>query len=267
MKKLLKLFAVITAILTCTTIFSACSKKSDTDAVKEKGFLMVGVTVYDPMDYIGSSDDWEGFDADLARLFGEELDVDVRFTIINWNQKVMELKSGVIDLIWNGMTYSDELAGEIDLSVPYAKNFQCAVVLNTSDITTLEGIKNTTVAVEKGSAGDDVATEELGITPNRLTAQVDALNEVVAGTSKVAIVDYTLAQSVVGKNAYANLKVIDVSTVKFADEVFSVGARKGSDLTGKLNAFLKAKYADGTLAELSAKYDNKIVLNSEDLGK
>ena len=90
---------------------------------------------------------------------------------------------------------------------------------------------------------------------------VDALNEVLAGTSEVAIVDITMAQSIVGKEAYADLQILDGAS--YGDEIFAVGLRKDSDLKAKLDEFLKAKYADGTLAKLAEKYN--VGLNTDAL--
>ena len=71
-----------------------------------------------------------------------------------------------------------------------------------------------------------------------------------------------MAQSVVGKGTFSGLKVVE--GVSYGDEIFAVGLRKGSDLKEKLDSFLKAKYADGTLATLAEKY--QVGLNTEARG-
>lgn len=263
MKKLLTtLVAAILCIATCFSL-TACGNKTDLDRVKDNGKLVVGVTVYDPMDYIDSEGEWVGFDADLANAFAKELDVNCQIVIISWSNKVAELNSKQIDLVWNGMTASDDLGKEIDFSVSYAKNAQVAVVKNDSTITTKDQIKAAKIAVEAGSAGATVAETEIQAqTINKVNAQVDALTEVNSGASDVAIIDITMAQSVVGKGSYSDLKI--VSNVSYGDEIFAVGLRKGSDLKEKLDAFLKAKYADGTLTALAQKY--KVGLNTDALG-
>ena len=204
------------------------------------------------MDYLDADGEWTGFDAELAKEFAKELDVNFQIVIITWGQKVAELNAKQIDLIWNGMTASDELGKEIDFSVSYAKNAQVAVVKNDSAITTKEQIKSAKVAVESGSAGNAVATEEQFANVIPVTAQVDAVNEVIAGTSDVAIIDITMAQSVIGKGKFSNLKVVE--NVSYGDEIFAVGLRKGSDIKEKLDSFLKAKYKDGSLSALAEKY-------------
>ncbi len=267
MKKFLTtIMATLLAVATLFT-FTACGKKSDVDSIKEKGVIYIGITNYAPMDYLGPDDEWIGFDADLANMFAEELGVTARFTLINWKNKVMELNAGYIDLIWNGMTADEELGKSIDFSVAYSTNMQCAVI-KKSDAETINSVatvKAQTIAVEEGSAGDTVATETLEVTPNKVNAQVDALNEVKAGTSKVAIIDYTMAYSVVGKGQYEDLMIVDVNTVSFEKEVFAVGARKDSDLVAKLNSFFKKVYTNGKLAELATTYE--VALNEDALAK
>lgn len=244
------------------SILTSCGAgKSDLEAVKEAGKLVVGVTVYQPMDYLDENGEWTGFDAELAKQFAETLGVNCQLVIINWKNKVAELDSKQIDLIWNGMTASDELGQKIDFSVSYAKNAQVAVVKKGSTLTA-DGVKDAKIAVENGSAGATVAEETIkGTKINKVTAMVDALGEVLAGTSDVAVIDITMAQSVVGKGAYADLEILEGAS--YGDEIFAVGLRKGSDLKTKLDDFLKAKYADGTLTSLAEKYS--VGLNTDAL--
>ena len=260
MKKLITLLLVLVMSVACVFGLTACGEADDLQAVKDNGKLVVGVTDYPPMDYIENGK-WVGFDAELAQMFAQSLGVTCEIIIIDWDAKVTELNSNQIDLVWNGMTATDELGKQIDFSVSYAKNAQVAVVKNDSSITTSEQVKNARVAVESGSAGNETA-EDLGIS-NIIMAenQLMALTEVVAGTSDVAIVDITMAQSVVGKGQYSNLKI--VSGVSYGDEVFAVGLRKGSNLKAELDAFLKAKYADGTITALAEKYS--VGINTEAL--
>ena len=248
-----KIIALIMVAIMLLAVVSCGKDKSDVEAVKEANKLVVGVTVYPPMDYVDDeSGEWVGFDAELAQMFAKSLGVNCQLVIINWNNKVAELNSKQIDLIWNGMTASDELGEQIDFSVSYAKNAQVAVVKKGSTLTK-DGVKNAKIAVENGSAGATVAEETIkGTNINKVTAMVDALNEVKAGTSEVAIIDITMAQSIIGKGTYEDLEILDGA--RYGDEIFAVGLRKGSDLKAKLDEFLKAKYADGTLTALAEKY-------------
>jgi len=44
------------------------------------------------------------------------------------------------------------------------------------------------------------------------------------------------------------------SGIALNDEKFCVGFRKGSDLTQKVNGFLKTAYEDGTISSLANQY-------------
>ena len=250
MKRILAL--VLMASLLCTALAS-CGGGSDLAKVKESGKLVVGVTVYPPMDYVDDeSGEWVGFDAELAQMFAESLGVNCQIVIIKWKNKVAEVDAGQIDLIWNGMTATDELGEEIDFSIPYAKNAQVVVVKSDSNYTAAD-IAGLSLAVEDASAGDKTATDVIKATTiNKVGSQVDALNEVASGNSQAAVIDLTMAESMLGKGDYTGLKLVEGA--RYGEEVFAVGLRKGSDLKAALDAFLKAKYADGTMTALLDKY-------------
>ena len=110
MKKILTFLVTALLAVTACLSFAACGETSDLKRVQGANKLVVGVTVYPPMDYIDDeSGEWTGFDADLAKSFAESLGVNCQIVIITWSEKVAELDSKQIDLVWNGMTASDEL--------------------------------------------------------------------------------------------------------------------------------------------------------------
>lgn len=98
------------------------------DKIVKSGKLVVGVTNYEPMDYPAKDGSWTGFDADFARAVAAKMGVEVEFVEINWNNKFVELKSGAVDCIWNGMTISDSVKTNCTISQPYAGNSQVVVM-------------------------------------------------------------------------------------------------------------------------------------------
>ena len=256
MKKIIALVLVLVMSLFALT---SCGEKGDKESVEKAGKLVVGITDYEPMNYKDANGKWIGFDAELAEQFAASLGVECEFVEIDWKNKVAEINAKEIDLIWNGMTASEELGEQIDFSVAYAKNAQVVVVKSGSTVTK-DGLKDLSIAVENGSAGASVADDVIKPkTVNKVKNQLAALEEVVAGTSDAAVIDLTMAQSKLGKGAFADLKLVDGA--QYSDEVFAVGLRQGSDLKADLDAFLTAKYENGTMAALSAKYDSAIVIN------
>ena len=66
--------------------------------------MIIGYTVYEPMNYTDENGVFTGFDTELATLVCEKLGVTPEFVIINWDTKEVALEAKDIDCIWNGLT-------------------------------------------------------------------------------------------------------------------------------------------------------------------
>ena len=110
------------------TEFTASETDSDVAYVQEKGTLIVGITDFAPMDYKDDNGEWIGFDADMARLVAEKLGVEAQFVEIDWDNKIMELNSKNIDVVWNGMTLTQEVTEAMECTNAYCNNAQVIVV-------------------------------------------------------------------------------------------------------------------------------------------
>ena len=231
---------------------TSASADSDLEYVKSQGKLVVGITDFAPMDYKeDGSDEWIGFDADMAKAFAESIGVEAEFLEINWNNKIMELDGKGVDAVWNGMTLTDEVKTSMNCSNPYATNAQVVVVPSdkADAAKDLDGVKELSFAVEAGSAGAATATE--------VQSQADALMEVAAGTSDACVIDLLMAGAMIGEGtSYPNLVyTLDLNEANGDEpENYVVGFRKDSDLTAAFNDFYKSAYEDGTVEKLAEKY-------------
>ena len=238
---------------------SSQTQTSDMQYVKDKGTLVVGITYFAPMDYKEEgSDEWIGFDADMAKAFAESLGVNVEFQEITWDYKVEELNSKAIDCVWNGMTLSDDVMAAMGTSVPYCTNYQTLIypadkAADFEGLTSLEGLN---IAVESGSAGEDAALA-LGATTVPVQAQSNALMEVSAGTSDAAVIDVLMAAEMTGEGtSYADLVYsLNLNDAQgLESEEYGVGFRQGSDLVDAFTTFWAEKVADGTVLETATTY-------------
>lgn len=257
MKKSVRLLSLVLAVLTavmCFTLASCSGKESDLDYITKKGKLVVGITDFAPMDY-KENGEWIGFDAEMAKAFGESLGVSVEFVEIKWDNKIMELNNKSIDCVWNGMTLDDAVKSAMETSNPYCTNMQVVVVKadKAEQYKTLDDVKGLSFAAEGGSAGEKLLNS-LGYSVNPVEAQSDALMEVKAGTSDAAVIDLLMAGAMIGEGTSYSDLTYTVALNENEKEQYGVGFRKGSELAEKLNEFMKKYYEEGKMQDLAKKY-------------
>ena len=151
----------------------ASATDSSWSKVAEAKKLIIGYTLFAPIAYNegdGADAQLKGFDIDLAKAVVAYLNktystaVTVEFMVIDWNEKEALLENGTIDLVWNGMTITEEREAAMCISVPYLANKQVAVIKKadaekyaaTDAAGFAKSSANAVIAVEKGSAGEEL---------------------------------------------------------------------------------------------------------------
>ena len=265
-----KLFALILATLMVATLFAACganapandggvSAATPTNASTEAQTIVVGYTIYEPMNYFDENNKLVGYDTELAEAVFGNLDYKVLFQEIDWSSKYTDLNSGTIDCVWNGFTCNTAdddgilRSEKVDFSYNYMENRQVIIAKANSGITSAADLNGKLAAVESGSAGESYAATFEGVTTKGFLRQTDCLFEVNAGTADFAVLDAQLAKSYAGKGDYANIVIIDALSSDV--EYYAIGFKKGSLLTANVNEQLEKLAADGTIAALAEKYN------------
>ena len=249
MKKLLAL--LMAALLVFS--FAACGEKADDNK------LVIGYTIYEPMNYMEDGK-LTGFDTEFAEAVCAKLGVTPEFVEINWDTKFVTLDSDKIDCIWNGMTISDEVKANCDVSKAYVKNAQ-VVVMNEdkiADYADVESLKGLTFTAEAGSAGES-AIKDNGLDANYLpvAAQTDALLAVIGGQADACVIDITMAKTMTADGtSYEKLGY----SLELTSEEYGIGFRKGDELKGKVDTIIDELKADGTLDALAEKYELNLAL-------
>ena len=250
MKKLLAIALATLMVLAC---FAGCGAKKD----EEVKTVVVGYTIYAPMNYF-EGDELVGFDTDLAKAVFEGMGYEVIFQEIDWDAKYTDLAAGTIDCIWNGFTCNSAdpdgimRSEKVDFSYNYMENRQVIVTKADAGIATAEDLNGKMGSVESGSAGESYGKSFEGANIKGATKQTDCLMEVNSGAADFAVLDAQLAKSYVGKGDYASLTIVEdlSSDVEF----YAIGFEKGSELTAQVNAQLEKLAADGTIAKIAEKY-------------
>lgn len=259
MKKILAI-ACSLALLACgAAAFAGCG--NTVGIPDEEGYtIKIGYTEYAPMNYYDDGGNFVGYDTEFAIRLCTDLGYNYEFVLLNnWATKVVDLEAGTIDLIWNGMTITEELQQSILISDPYMTNQQVLVgtAENLAKYDSVESLANvTSIAYETGSAAETQVAAIEGITAAQQIqsqSQARALMEVGAGTAEVAVIDYTMAMSMTGEGtSYANITFKDIG---FEREQYGIGARRSdAAFMEKLNAKIAEYQESGYLEELYQKY-------------
>ena len=242
-----KLLCLMLALVLCLSFAGCADKKADDK-------LVIGYTIYEPMNYMEDGK-LTGFDTEFAEAVCAKLGVTPEFVEINWDTKFVTLDANKIDCIWNGMTISDEVKENCDVSKAYVKNAQVVVmkkdvIENYADVESLKDLK---FAAEAGSAGEE-AIKENGLDANYspVALQSDALLAVMGGQADACVIDITMAKSMTAEGTSYDALTY---SLELTSEEYGIGFRKGDELTAKVDAIIDELNADGTLPALAEKYD------------
>lgn len=250
MKKVLALVMSLVLVIGIVCVFASCGGSKES--------IVVGYTIYEPMNYLDENNELVGFDTELAKAVFENLGYEVIFTEINWDSKYTDLDSGTIDCVWNGFTANTAdddgvlRSEKVDFSYNYMENRQVVVVKKDAGIAAAADLSGKLGVAESGSAGQTYTEGFEGATFKGFPKQTDCLFEVKSGTADFAVVDAQLAKSYCGKGDYADLVIVDALSSDV--EYYAIGFKKGSELTAKVNEQLEKLGADGTIAKLAEKY-------------
>lgn len=249
----------------CLGLLAGCGAPSGESAAA-KDTLIVGLDdTFCPMGFHDESGELVGFDIDFANAVGEKIGMKVEFKPIDWDAKEMELSTGKIDCVWNGMSKTPEREETMALSVPYLKNH---IIIMTNDGVTVAS-KEDLKSLKIGTQVDSSALECMQADPiyadiqNNVTeykSYDECIMDMQAGRLDCMVVD-----EVLGK--YKNDKlgnIFGVSSVDFGEDLYVVGFDKGNTaLADQVSAAMKALAADGKAAELSQQWFGGDILAEE----
>ena len=274
-----KILSLLTALALCGAMFAGCAKKGEGDAdkksetkteiaasdyeyIKGNGKMVIGYTLYKPMNYLDDSGKLVGFDTELAEAVCEKLGVKPEFVKINWDTKETELKAKSIDCIWNGFTYTGR-ENDYTWSDPYVDNSIVMVVKADSGISSLADLAGKSVMAQAASSAVDAinANESLKSSLKEVVELADyntGFMELKQGSVDAIAADLGKFQIASNEGDYVILDE-PIST-----EQYAIGFLKGNtELRDAVNAELLKMAEDGTMLSIAEKYvDQGLVIDS-----
>lgn len=258
-----KLMAIV---LICASIFTVfgCKKtqKGDNSLVelKQRGKFVLGLDdSFPPLGFRDDDNQIVGYDIDLAKEVAKRLGVEFVAQPISWDAKEMELNTGKIDCIWNGLTITEERKQALAFTFPYLNNAQVLIVRNDSGIKTLADMKGKSVGIQSGSSAQDAVEGNAAFSSSlgekvMFKDNITALNDLDIGG-----VDGVVMDSVVGNYSISQTgKPFSVLDEVLSNEEYGIAFRKGDiKLRDEVQNILLDMAKDGTVAAISQKWFGK----------
>ena len=286
MRKAMKILALILALCLTAGLFGACTKTDgqnpgennvnnvDKDAaygttlddIKANGKLVIGLDdTFAPMGFRDEAGNLVGFDIDLAKAVCEKLGVEAVFQPISWDAKEMELSTGRIDCIWNGMSVTPEREEQMALSSAYLKNHIIIMTNPNVAVASLDDLKNVKIGTQaKSSALEAMEASDLYDEIKDNISEYATYDEVILDM-KAGRIDVMVIDEVLG--AYKNSKMdnyFGVAEANFGEDEYAIGFRKGdTELRDAVNDVLAALMSDGTADKISDDWFGESLLIKE----
>lgn len=227
--------------------------------IQAKGEFIIGLDdTFAPMGFRDADSKLVGFDIDLAEAVAGKLGVTAVFQPIAWDAKEMELSTGNIDCIWNGMSITPEREEQMSLSNAYLNNKIIVMTNEGITIADKEDLVNFNVGIQAGSAA--LAAVQADSIYSELDAQgklveYPTYDEVILDMNTGRL-DCMVIDEVFGnyKNAQMDNKY-GTASFDFGDDLYAIGFRKSdTQLTEAVNTAIAELIEDGTAAEISEKW-------------
>ena len=265
MKK--RIFAIILAaiMIALTLGLAGCGNKpaenTDTsgssDASARTSFTMGIDPEYPPFSYLGEDGEYTGFDVEVCKAVCAKLGWEFNVFAVNWDEKLVQLDSNECDCVWSGMTILPTMteAGYV-ISRPYFDNEQVLLVKADSGFASSKDLAGKAVAVQLGTSGESLLNDDLKDLADSFAEVVTCdsflkcFTELEGNAVDAVFVDKPVADSYVAE--HEGYTIIDED---LGAEQYGIAFRSSdADLCAQVEAAIDAIVADGTYAEIAAKY-------------
>ena len=256
---------VLTALLAVMVVlvlsFAGCAGTDTVSGPADGGVTtyIVGIDAeYPPYAYLDTAGNAIGFDVEAMKWIAEDQGFEVKFQPTAWDGIIPALQAGKIDIIYSGMTITEERAEKVAFSIPYWKVNQ-AVSIHTDSDYTMDDFEagNLTVGAQRGTTGAMWVEDNL-IAPGMIEAEdlklYDSFPLVVTDLQNKRI-DSAIYDVPPMEDAIAGKPLVIIGEV-FTGEEYGVAVRKeDTELLAMINDGLAKLMEDPYWEELRDKYE------------
>ena len=263
-----KLTSLLMLSLTAGVLLSGCGNKDSAPAAQSAAApalptkIVIGLDDnFPPMGFRNEKNELVGFDISMAQEATRRMGIEAEFKPIDWSAKEAELNGKRVDMLWNGLTITEERKKNIAFTSPYMENHQIIVVPKSSTIKTKAELATRVIGIQDGSSAiDAVQRDPIAASFKELKKfgdNVTALMDLSTGRLDAVVLD-----EVVGRY-YTAKRPDDYAVLEdnFGTEEYGVGLRKDdSALLAGLQKALDEMKADGSAARISTEWFGKDII-------
>ena len=253
-----KFLALMLTLVVASAFVAGCG--GDKAATKKEAGKKIVVGLDDnfpPMGFKNEKNEIVGFDIDMAKEAAKRLGRPVEFKAIDWSSKEAELKSGRIDVIWNGLNITEERKKNMLFSNPYMEAKQLIFIPAGSPVKGQADLAGKVIGIQSASTAEqnlenDKAfagtLKEVKKYPDCIAAMMDM---------EVGRVDAIITDEIVGRYYMAKKPGKFVALEKPVGPIgnFGIGFRLDDKaLQGDIQKVLDEMKKDGTSAKISKQW-------------
>ena len=118
-----KIFMACLLVMMTVGLLTGCGGQKPAEKKEAVKPIVLGLDDnFPPMGFVDENNKIVGFDIDLATEVAKRLNTKVECKPIDWASKEAELKSGRVDMLWNGLDITEKRKENILFSDPYMNN-------------------------------------------------------------------------------------------------------------------------------------------------
>lgn len=258
-----KILALCLSMIFGAMIISGCGseEKQTTATGNNDKPIVIGLDdSYPPMGFKDENNEIVGFDVDLAKEATKRLNRPVEFKAIDWSSKEAELKSGRVDILWNGLDITEKRKENMLFSDPYMKNRQVIFVPVNSNIKSLEDLKGKVIGTQSGSTAEDYLNNNQDYAAQfgevkKYGDYIDAFMDLENGRIDAVVTDELIGTYYMQKHADS---FVETDIVVGEPTDFGIAfAKENQALRDEVQKVMNDMKADGTIAKISEKWFGK----------
>ena len=252
-----KFMAIALVAIMMLSLLAGCGSSGKTLAdIQKAGKLTVATSPdFPPFEYLADGGAVEGIEIDILNLICAELGVQLDIQQMDFEAVLPGVQAGKFDMGASGISVTPARQENTLFTNPYCLAAQAIVVLKDSPITCKADLEGKTVAVQTGTTAETYCMEN-GYTVSSFTANADAQAALIAGKVDAWVIDDLTAAEMVKLYNEENGETLVVLGEAMTTEPYAFAFAFGSeDLVAKINEIIVKLVADGTVAEIFAKYE------------